>query len=44
MNDKEVCEVYNEQSERDRAFLKSILEMLVTLYLATKTDEKEQKK
>lgn len=41
--ENERTKIYNEQSERDRAFLKSILEMLVTLYLSTKTDEKEQK-
>ena len=44
MTRKEVRDTYNECSERDKAFLKAILDMLVAFYLTTKTDEKEQKK
>jgi len=29
---KEVCEIYREFSERDQAFLKAVLEMLVAIY------------
>lgn len=42
MNRKEVRETCKELSERDKAFLKSILEMLVAIYCTTKTDEKEK--
>ncbi len=43
MNKKEANKIYHECSERDRAFLKSILDMLVTFYIATKTDEEKEK-
>ena len=42
MTTKEVHEMYNECSERDRAFLKAVLEMLVAIYCATKIDEKKK--
>lgn len=33
--------MYGNCSERDKAFLKAILDMLVAFYLTTKIDEKE---
>lgn len=36
MNAKEACEIYREFSERDKAFLKALLEMLVAIYCTSK--------
>ena len=44
MTEKEVREMYNVCSERDKAFLKAVLEMLVAIYCTTKINEKENKK
>lgn len=32
MTAKEACEIYRDFSERDKAFLKAVLEMLVAIY------------
>lgn len=36
MTEKEVREMYNDCSERDKAFLKAVLDMLVAIYCASK--------
>ena len=38
---KEACETYKECSERDRAFLKAVLDMLVAIYCTQQKDKKE---
>lgn len=40
MDAKEVHEVYSELSERDKVFLKAVLDMLVAIYCASKETEK----
>lgn len=42
MTTKEAREMYNSYSERDRVFLKAVLEMLVAIYCTTKVNEKEK--
>ena len=44
MTEKEVREIYGDCSERDKLFLKAVLEMLVAIYCTTKINEKETKK
>ena len=44
MTEKEVREIYSDCSERDKLFLKAVLEMLVAIYCTTKINEKENKK
>ncbi len=44
MTEKEMREMYNECSERDKVFLKAVLEMLVAIYCTTKINEKENEK
>lgn len=44
MTEKEVREMYGDCSERDKVFLKAVLEMLVAIYCTTKINEKENKK
>lgn len=44
MTTKEVREMYGNCSERDRIFLKAVLEMLVAIYCTTKINEKESEK
>lgn len=41
MTTKEVRKMYDECSERDRIFLKAVLEMLIAIYCTTKIHEKE---
>ena len=36
MTEKEVREMYNDCSERDKVFLKAVLDMLVAIYCASK--------
>lgn len=43
MTEKEVRETYSGCSERDKIFLKAVLEMLVAIYCTTKINEKENK-
>ncbi len=44
MTEKEVREIYGDCSERDKLFLKAVLEMLVAIYCTTKINVKENKK
>ena len=41
MTAKEVREMYGNCSERDKIFLKAVLEMLVAIYCTTKINGKE---
>ncbi len=36
MTAKEACAIYRDFSERDKAFLKAVLEMLVAIYCTSK--------
>lgn len=40
MTTKEVRKMYGECSERDKVFLKAVLEMLIAIYCTTKTERK----
>lgn len=41
MTAKEVREIYGKCSERDRVFLKAVLDMLIAIYCTTKLNGKE---